>query len=59
MNPEIAEMSAPFPHRVDERESDMRAIKQGWYAMDGNGKLALGPCSTLEDCARKIGRCYG
>jgi hypothetical protein len=49
-------MKAPFPHWVDERESDMRAIKQGWYAMDGNGKLSLGPCSTPEDCARKIGQ---
>ena len=49
-------MNFRIPHQVNERESEMRAIKEGWYAMDENGKLTLGPYFTREDCANKIGR---
>ena len=34
----------------------MRAIKEGWYAVDGNGNLTFGPYSSREDCASKIGQ---
>jgi hypothetical protein len=49
-------MNCRIPHRVDERESDMRAIKEGWYAMDENGNLTFGPYSSREDCTNKISR---
>ena len=48
-------MNFRIPHQVNERESDMRAIKEGWYAMDENGKLSFGPYSSREDCRNKIG----
>ena len=43
-------MSEPSPHRVNEHQSDMRGIKEGWYVMDDEGKLTLGPFSTRDDC---------
>ena len=49
------EMNFRIPHQVNERESDMRAIKDGWYAMNENGKLSFGPYSSREDCRNKIG----
>ncbi len=49
-------MNSSIPHQVNERESDMRAIKEGWYAMDGNGNLTFGPYSSREDCTSKIGQ---
>jgi hypothetical protein len=38
------------PHYVSEDESDMRAIKPGWYAMEDNGKLSRGPFSCRHEC---------
>ena len=32
-----------IPHYVNEDQSDIRAIKPGWYAMESNGKLSSGP----------------
>jgi len=49
-------MNFRIPHQVNERESDMRAIKQGWYAMDENGKWTFGPYSSREDRTNKIGQ---
>jgi hypothetical protein len=28
------------PHYINEHESDIRAIKPGWYAVESNGKLS-------------------
>ena len=33
------------PYYVNEHQSDIRAIKSGWYAMENNGKLSSGPFS--------------
>jgi hypothetical protein len=44
------EVSAPIPHRINEAQSDMRGVKEGWYVMDDEGKLTLGPFSTRADC---------
>ena len=49
-------MNTRTAHKVDERESDMRAIKEGWYAMDEKGKLTSGPYSNREDCSKDIAR---
>jgi hypothetical protein len=44
------EMSNAIPYRINEAQSDMRGVKEGWYAMDEEGKLTLGPFSTCDDC---------
>jgi hypothetical protein len=45
-----AEMNAPTPHYINELQSDMRGIKEGWYAIEHDGNLAFGPFSSREDC---------
>jgi hypothetical protein len=42
------------PHYVSEDKSDMRGIKQGWYAMDDDGNFPSGPFSSLEECIKRI-----
>ena len=44
------EVSGPIPHRINEAQSDMRGVKEGWYVMDDEGKLTFGPFSTRDDC---------
>ena len=34
------------PYYVNEHQSDIRAIKPGWYGMESNGKLSSGPFSN-------------
>ncbi len=43
-----------IPHYINEDRADMRAIKPGWYAMDDDGSLSSGPCSSREACLRRI-----
>ena len=43
-----------IPHYVNEHQSDIRAIKTGWYAMENNGKLSSGPFSNQEKCLTGI-----
>ena len=31
------------PYFVNEHQSDIRAIKPGWYGMENNGNLSSGP----------------
>jgi hypothetical protein len=31
------------PYYVNEHQSDIRAIKPGWYGMENNGNLSSGP----------------
>ena len=39
---------------VNEPQSVLRGIKHGWYAMDGNGRLAFGPFFNRETCLSRI-----
>jgi hypothetical protein len=39
---------------VNERQSDLRGIKDGWYAMSADGALAFGPFSNREACLSRI-----
>ena len=39
-----------IPHYVNEHQSDIRAIKPGWYGMESNGKLSSGPFPNQEKC---------
>ena len=42
----------PAPHYINEHQSDMRGIKDGWYAMEKDGNLVSGPFSSREDCLK-------
>jgi hypothetical protein len=41
-------------HYINEHDSDIRAIKPGWYAVESNGKLSSGPFPTEEECLTRI-----
>jgi hypothetical protein len=45
-------MNPPAPHYINEHQSDMRGIKDGWYAMEKDGNLVAGPFSSREDCLK-------
>jgi hypothetical protein len=49
-----SEMNNLTPRHVNERESDMRGIKEGWYAIRRNGSLRLGPFTSREQCVAVI-----
>jgi hypothetical protein len=42
------------PYYISETKSDMRGIKQGWYAIEDDGELSSGPFSSFEECAERI-----
>ena len=39
---------------MNERQSDLRGIKDGWYAVDADGVLAFGPFFNQETCLARI-----
>ena len=41
------------PHFINELHSDLRGVKEGWYAIDERGNLLLGPFSNREICLTK------
>jgi len=43
-----------IPHYVNEHQSDIRAIKPGWYGMESNGKLSSGPFPNQGKCLTEI-----
>jgi hypothetical protein len=45
-------MNVSTPHYINEHQSDMRGIKEGWYAIEHDGNLAFGPFSSREDCLK-------
>jgi hypothetical protein len=45
-----------IPHYVNERQSDIRAVKPGWYGMESNGKLSSGPFPNQERCLTGVTR---
>lgn len=47
-------MIDPIPHYINERESDLRGVKEGWYAFDEHGRLVSGPFSNQEGCLTRI-----
>jgi hypothetical protein len=49
-------LTRQIPRYVSEDESDMRAIKDGWYAVTKNGMLVSGPFVSHEDCVEEIRR---
>jgi hypothetical protein len=46
-------MKHSAPHYINEHQSDMRGIKDGfWYAIEKNGNLVSVPFSSREDCLK-------
>ena len=44
------------PYFVNEHQSDIRAIKPGWYGMENNGNLSSGPFLNQWKCLTGIFR---
>jgi hypothetical protein len=42
------------PYYVNEHQSDIRAIKPGWYGLERTGKLSSGPFPNQEKCLTGI-----
>jgi hypothetical protein len=42
------------PHYISEHKSDMRGIKPGWYAIEGDGNISSGPFASRQECAERI-----
>jgi hypothetical protein len=42
------------PHYISEHQSDLRAIKSGWYGVENNGKLSSGPYPNHGKCLTGI-----
>lgn len=47
-------MTDSNPHYINELQSDLRGVKEGWYAIDARGSLLLGPFNTREICLTRI-----
>jgi len=41
-------------HYINEDESDMCGIKDGWYAVEDDGNVSSGPFSSREECIKRI-----
>jgi hypothetical protein len=52
--PGTARSSSYSTQYVNERQSVLRGIKDGWYAMDAKGILAFGPFFNRETCLSRI-----
>jgi hypothetical protein len=42
------------PHYISEHKSDMRGIKAGWYAIEGDGNIFSGPFASREECVERL-----
>jgi hypothetical protein len=47
-------MADSNPHYINELQSDLRGVKEGWYAIDERGNLLSGPFSNQERCLTRI-----
>jgi hypothetical protein len=47
-------MTNHTPCYVNERQSGLRGITNGWYAMDADGNLSFGPFANRENCMTRI-----
>ena len=42
-----------IPYYINERQSDLRGIKNGWYTMDERGNLHAGPFASPCECLER------
>jgi hypothetical protein len=47
-------MKKLLPHHIDESQSDIRGIKDGWFAIEDKGHLSSGPFLSREECVSKL-----
>jgi hypothetical protein len=47
------------PHYINAHQSDIRAIKPGWYGVENNGKLSSGPYPNHGECLTGITQARG
>ena len=52
----INDMQNLTPRHINELEADRRGVKDGWYSINGGGKLGCGPFENQEDCLSAINR---
>jgi hypothetical protein len=48
-------MKTLVPRHINDVESDRRAVKNGWYAINETGELRSGPFSNRPECVEYIG----
>jgi len=41
-------------HYINQDQSDMRGIKDGWYAVEDDGNVSCGPFSSREECIKRL-----
>ena len=44
------------PYYISENQSDIRGIKQGWYAIEDDGNLSSGPSPSFDECVTRMSR---
>jgi hypothetical protein len=49
-------MSDQAPIYLTKLQSLRRGIEQGWYVVDGDGNLCVGPFPTREACVQQTAR---
>jgi hypothetical protein len=42
------------PQYISENKSDMRGVKPGWYAIEGDGNIFSGPFASREECVARL-----
>jgi hypothetical protein len=47
-------IAVTVPHYISENKSDMRGIKSGWYAIEGDGNIFAGPFGSRQECVERI-----
>jgi hypothetical protein len=47
-------MTDSNPRYINELQSDLRGVKEGWYAIDERGNLSSGPFNNRERCLTRI-----
>ena len=47
-------MTDSNPHYINELQSDLRRVKEGWYTIDKRGNLLSGPFNNREICLTRI-----
>ena len=49
-------MTEPVPRYINQGQSGLRGVTEGWYVMDERGRLLSGPFSNRENCLTRISR---
>ena len=50
----LEHLTVTAPHHISEDKSDMRGIRHGWYAIEGDGNISFGPFASRQECVERI-----